>query len=331
MNDIKYQYIPEGIIRSWENEEGKLCSCKVESGESAEVSAENVFNEYLDPGKSGAVKDFFNNEEYRSLFDKLQRGDDSLSGDEKYLVRELMAVQFYCNPFSFGRTLEFFGYDKKYMKTALEAEMRKRSADDILLRYIRAMFYLMYILDLEVVLVSAPGDSSFVLSSFPMIITDPAFGSDDLMFDKPYTANGTILFMPVSPKYAVAAYDSFVYKPVKTNGKLILTPDDVDEYNKAVFTCGDTVVYNPSLTDVSSYRISKPDLWTALFSYSPSVFAIRARYVEVQETEGRAYCGLLEMSDSKYVGENGKLMISEREQIERYNHASKMLEDMKNY
>ena len=330
MKDIRYQYIPEQIIRAWENAEGKLCSYKVESRESAEVSAENVFIEYLDPGKSGAVMNFFSNEEYSSLFDKFRRGDDSFSDDEKYLLRELMAIQFYCNPFSFGRALELLGYERKYMKTALEDEMRKRSADDILRQYIKAMFYLVYILDLDVVPVSAPEGSSFVLSSFPLIITDPAFGSDDLMSDKPYMANGAILFMPMSPNYAVAAYDSFVYKPVKTNGKLILTPEEVDEYNRAVFSSGDTVVYNTSITDVASFRGSPQDRWTASFSYSPSVFAIRARYVEVQEINGRAYCGLLAMSDRKYVGENGKLIISEREQIERYKHASKMLEDMKN-
>ncbi len=331
MKDIKYQYIPKEIIRSWKNGEGKLSFCKSRNGEYAEASEEDVFIVELDPGKSGAVMDFFNNEGYSDLFEKLQIGVDSLSVDEKYLVIELMAIQFYCNPFSFGRALKFFGYDKKYMKTALEAEMKKKSADDIFRQYFKAMFYLVYILDLEVVPVSAPEGSSFVLSSFPLIITDPAFGSDDLMSDKPYTANGAILFMPVSPKYAVAAYDSFVYKPVKTNGKLILSSEDVDEYNRAVFSSGDTVVYNTSITDVASFRGSPQDRWTASFSYSPSVFAIRARYVEVQEIEGRAYCGLLAMSDRKYVGENGKLMISEREQIERYKHASKMLEDMKNY
>ncbi len=329
MNDIRYQYIPKGIIRAWKNDEGTLCSCNSESCETVDVTKEEVFIEDLAAGRKTNVPDIFDNEEYRSLFAKLRRGDDSLSDDEKYLVKELLALQFYCNPYSYGRAFELYGYDEKHMKTALEANMKKRTTDDLLLQYLKAMFYVVYILDLEVVLVSAPADASFVLASYPMIISDPAFGPDELLSQRPYTANGTIIFMPVSPSYAVAAYDSFVYKAIKRGGKLMLTEEDVDEYNRAVFPTGERVVYNPALTDVSLFKAADPDGWTASFSYSPSVFGIRARYTEVQEIQDRVYCGLLEMSDRKYIREDGALVISGDEQIRRYDKARKMLDDMK--
>ena len=329
MKDIRYQYIPEQIIRTWENAEGKLWSYNTDSGEVRQASRGDVFIENLTVGKRDTIKDFFHNDEYSNFFEKLQRGDDSLSGDDKYLVKELMALQFYCNMYSMGRFFELFSQKVKSINEAVEAIQKKRTADDILLQHFKAMFYLTYLLDLEAVLVSAPEGSSFLLSDAPLFLCDPAFGPEELLTQRPYTANGTILFMPVSPKYAVAAYDSFVYKPLKTEGKIVLSKDDVDEFNSCSVSFSDTVVFDSSLTDVEYIKTLSPKKRTASLSYSPSVFGIRARYVDVQEIAGRAFCGMLEISDSKYITGNGQLMISGEEQIRRHENALEMLEDMR--
>ena len=329
MKDIRYQYIPEQIIRAWENAEGKLGSYSTGSGDVLLVSKEDVFIENVTVGKKDTIMDFFHNDEYSSFFEKLQKGDDSLSDDDKYLVKELMSLQFYCNMYSTGRFFELFSQKVKSINEAVEATLKKRTSDDIFLQHFKAMFYLTYLLDLEAVLVSAPEGSSFLLSDAPLFLCDPAFGPEELLTQRPYTANGTILFMPVSPKYAVAAYDRFIYKPLKTGGKIVLSKDDVDEFNSCSVSFCDTVVFDTSLTDVEYIKSLSPKKRTASLSYSPSVFGIRARYVDVQEIAGRAYCGMLEISDSKYISENGQLMISGEEQIRRHEKALEMLEDMR--
>ena len=249
MEKIDYHYVPDQITSQWAGDEGKFTVFAADRGILEDNNIRDAFAEDIKKDKKD-FRDVLKEKNLTALLFKLQKGDGNLTEDENFWAHEIFVLQYFLNPTGWYRMYEYWKELENTESGPFPSISVERSVSDMLSLYYRAMFETVYFMDLEVSLVFVPEGSSFVLPANPMYISNPAFGYSSISNNCPYVDNGVLLFMPLSPTLALTAYDGFVYKPKKTNGRVVLANEDVDEYNRLVFSMANKVVVAPDALDV---------------------------------------------------------------------------------
>lgn len=235
--------------------------------------------------------------------------------DEDHLtvsqIKKFVIHQFLTNPSSQGVLLSFFlrnnvrfNTDNAYEKidSLLKRNTYSITRDSELVRLCQETdLAVSYIHDLYWVRLEAPRGSSFFLGESPLFLLnliDSDWVGDSFI---PYGCTGTILFMPLSPKYAVAFYDGEAYN-LKTK---TLTRKDVETYNAITVGLSQDVILKDVKKEISSYRKAKERSETEELSISdfrPSVFSVK-KDCSVENCGYREYVRDVMEYDRKYLSD----------------------------
>lgn len=294
---LLYSHIPEMITDNWADGNGNVRV--VLSGESGvkEIRAEAVFSEFL-------IDDFSKDEAEApdpmdEMIERLIDGDND--GDSlrmRYAASDLIMSFYHCAPAGRGRLQDFSLTHrdeilKKHENGSLESFISEflrteRKFSDVTAASIKGTVNCLLLLDLAVTFVEAPSSCSFVLSDNPFCMGNFLSPDPRTTPEMKYTLYGTFFILPLTPKRALCLYDDYVYKLRKTDGRIVLTPDDVERLNTYLMANGTKYVVPedfPYADDIpEKYRAGEGEAEIS----SLSVFQIRARGVEV-EGEVREY------------------------------------------
>ena len=208
--------------------------------------------------------------------------------DEDHLrasqIKQFVIHQFLTNPSSQGVLVSYFlrnnvrfNTDNAYEKidSLLKRNNYSITRDSELVRLcLETDLAASYIHDLYWVRLEAPRGSSFFLGESPLFLLNLI--DSDCVGDPfiPYGCTGTILFMPLSPEYAVAIYDGEAYN-LKTK---TLTRKDVETYNAITVGLSQNVILSDVKKEIPRYRKAKERSETeelSIADFRPSVFSVK--------------------------------------------------------
>ena len=243
----EYQVIPECVIMNWDAHGNVVDFVDKTDDAVCEANVDEVFN-------ISAVSDssFFDFEWGNPLFDdelvdtvnefvKKEPDEEEISA---YLLRNLVLLEFFANPYSQGNVcssllLEGIRFDTKKDPEEISPVIKRKLDEDIresdLIRlWKESELAIPYIMDLSMTRLEAPDGVDFMLGESPLFLFNLL--DRDTVFDVflPFGYTGTILFMPVSPKYAVCLYDRRAYSLESQ----VLSLSDVEKYNAVVLSTG---------------------------------------------------------------------------------------------
>ena len=234
--------------------------------------------------------------------------DDEISSCE---MKSLVLHQFFGNPYSQGYVLSFLRLESKRfngdkpeneLMAVIEKGLKRKLKDsDMDLVCNEADFAKPFITDLHCERIMAPKDSSFLLRPAPLVlfnILDSECIPDAFV---PFGRDGTVLFMPVSPEYAVLFYDSNVYD-LKSK---VLTGNDVETYNAIQITNASGVVPRNLVKKTPRYRKAKDRSERDKTTYSdfrPSILSIK-KGIKGEDCSYRDYVKDVMDYDRKYLKE----------------------------
>lgn len=311
--EFTYTYVPDFITSAWSadgqsvrflDKNGLTVSdcdyrglykeaCSVDSSMD-EISALNVFDE----------------EKLKAGLMRVNEGDYSFLGTMTRDIASLASFLFYSNPFSPWRLSRIIadseenGGKKKedydFLDSVYNKFMKHRSTDELAEALSMASFMAPYMYDLKPLFVEAPSGTGFALGYNPLRVMN--FFDTDKSQDPSvsFFRNGVILFITLSPEYAVCLYDSFVYRPKKTDGRMILAPEEVENINRKIIIEGSNIVIRSRNEENESYYLDLMKDDEGKYddeSFILPSFRIIARAYEVQELETRIYPGFLNMYD----------------------------------
>lgn len=314
--EYMFTYVPDFLTRKWCSDGDKV---RILNRDTMEVRTEDyreTFREkYIINGQSDEMRPrvLFDEKKLEENLERVENGDYPLLQTISQDIAALVSMLFHSSPASWWRISRILSEEKEKMKSKKDEEKLverlndklnvPRSGEDLQEVMDTAFFMAPYMYDLKPVLLEAPSGSSFVMGYNPLISLN--FFMDDDIADPSvsFFNNGAVMFITLSSKYAVALYDSFVYKPKRTEGRVILTKEevlDIDTYVSAM--CSDIIFYPDEQLDEAYFinlvkKTKEEDLRGREFNL-PS-FRLMSRSYDVQEIETRIYPGLLNMYDMK--------------------------------
>ena len=282
----EYQVIPECVIMNWDAHGNVVDFVDKTDDAVCEANVDEVFN-------IGAVSDssFFDFEWGNPLFDdelvdtinefvKNEPDEEEIS---TYLLRNLVLLEFFANPYSQGGVcssllLEDIRFNTEKKPEELDPVIKRKLDEDIresdLIRlWKESELAIPYIMDLSMTRLEAPDGVDFMLGESPLFLFNLL--DRDTVFDVflPFGYTGTILFMPVSPKYAVCLYDRRAYSLESQ----VLSLSDVEKYNAVVLSTGSFPLIHDVEKQAPYYGHSKELSGSepSVEDFSLSVFSLR--------------------------------------------------------
>ncbi len=309
-----YTFVPDFITRKWSDDDSLI---RIIGQETLSVRTEDyreIFQEgYITEGSSDSLDLWvlFDEKELEDNLLKVEEGDYSLLDTMARDLASLASMLFYANPLSWWRLVRLMAKDGGKFSKIKDDEKRweyvfkelTTPRDSEALGEVNEMAHFMapYMYDLKPILLEAQIGSSFVLGCTPLVVmnffTDPMEEPDVAFFH-----NGAVLYIPISPQYAVCLYDSFVYKPKKTDGRILLTKDEVFDINRYVAAISSQLIFRPDEKCDEEYYINLVKTATE-GDYNKKEFAIpefriMSRAYDVEELATRIYPGLLNVYDA---------------------------------
>lgn len=333
--EFTYTYVPDFISSAWSTD-GRTVRFLDKSG--LTVSDCDYRGLYKETCSVDSSKDeiselnVFDEEKLKAGFTRVREGDYSFLGTMTRDIVSLASFLFYSNPFSKWRLSRIIAdsvasveNETEIMEHVYNKIRQQRSMDEIAEALSMAAFMAPYMYDLKPLFVEAPSGTGFVLGYNPLSVMN--FFDTDKSQDPSvsFFRNGAIIFITLSPEYAVCLYDSFVYRPKKTDGRIVLSPEEVDDLNRKIVIEGSNIVFHSENEKDESYYLDlMKDIDENRYddeSFTLPSFRIIARAYEVQELETRIYPGLLNVYDT--VGD--RINADERKK-----YIEKLLEEEKN-
>lgn len=305
--------VPECIMGNWDTSSYIVHYIDKEDDSVYELMEDEAFpleviDDYVPGSGAGFTGYGYELEPEVRKFADPETEDDEIPG---YEMENLVLHQFFVNPYSQGylpsllllENIRFNG-DKpeKELKAAIEKGLNRKLKDSDMDRLCNeADFAKPYITDLHCERIRAPKGSSFFLGPAPLVLFNMLDSECILDAFLPFGWDGTSLFMPVSPGYAVLFYDSSVYD-LKSN---VLTRNDVEMYNALQITNSSGVVLRNVEKEAPRYRKAKDRSGKDRTTYSdfrPSVLSVK-KGIRAEDCSYRDYVEALMDYDRKYLKE----------------------------
>lgn len=313
--EYMFTYVPDFLTRKWCSDGDKVRILNKDTLEVSTVDYREICREkYIINGQVDEMSPrvLFDEKKLEENLERVENGDYPLLQTMGQDIAALASMLFYSSPVSWWRISRILSEEKEKMKSKKDGKKLDERLNDKLniprsgkdLREVMdtAFFMAPYMYDLKPVLLEAPSGSSFVMGYDPLISFN--FLMDDIADPSvSFFNNGAVMFITLSSRYAVALYDSFVYRPKKTDGRVILTKEEVLDIDKHLSAmCSDIIFYPDEQLDEEYFinlvkNTKKEDLDIKGFNL-PS-FRLMSRSYDVQEIETRNYPGLLNMYDMK--------------------------------
>jgi hypothetical protein len=243
----EYQVIPECVIMNWDAHGYVVDFVDKTDDAVCEANVDEVFNISAVSDSSFVDFEFGNPLFDDELVDTVNEFVKTEPDEEEiftYLLRHLVLLEFFANPYSQGcisssLLLEDIRFNTEKKPEELDPVIKRKLDEDIresdLIRlWKESELAIPYIMDLSMTRLEAPDGVDFMLGESPMFLFNLL--DRDTVFDVflPFGYTGTILFMPVSPKYAVCLYDRKAY----SLDSQVLSISDVEKYNAVILSTG---------------------------------------------------------------------------------------------
>jgi hypothetical protein len=145
-----------------------------------------------------------------------------------------------------------------------------RDHDDIVRLVMRIFVDSLYIVDdLRACVCEARGNSEFVISDDPAILTNKLNAQKIRQISFGLHSSGILFFLPLSPRYLLLVYDPNVYRIEATRGICKVSGRDVEALNELQYIRADKNIYfsnwnNRNLISDRSdqYRVNRPEKWS---------------------------------------------------------------------
>lgn len=305
-----YRYIPQVITEAWSSDGANIDYIELNDDTLYSTPISEAFTTDVDwnvPLDALDNTDVFENESFTSVISALAQGESSLSGRPDYWTIMLLLSEFYSNPFSFGRYDSILSERMKGVKNTREnvekvsEEVKKKlsermTASDFMTLRRNAVFAVPYLFDLTPVILSAAEGDSFVLAADPLILFNPLFPGRTNSIDTPFHSNGTVLMMPMTPDRMLCLYDRSAYKLMGG----VLSHEDTVRFNNITFLSSPVTAVKDFETADKSWMKGKGKTYLMTNDFSPSVFGIRARAMEMDRDGVRPYVARLSQFDTLY-------------------------------
>jgi hypothetical protein len=194
---------------------------------------------------------------------KLKTGNINLFEEEQWHIKIFMLIQLIRTPGfitmqdnSMEKLFKYMAsYDKK-MKNHLDEF--GISLNEPYKQYFSFSIDLLYIIsDLRIGLLEADNEkSSFLIGQNPVILINP------FLKDKKYWIwstrglgmKGTIMIMPISPRFSLILYDSLRYTLLNKNPKWVISSSDVEKLNDFQYCNTVECIYSANFINEEKYR-----------------------------------------------------------------------------
>ena len=316
-SDYRFQYVPEYIIRNWKDRDGSVAYVTRNDSEVYTSPVADTFIEHMkaDIGEDAlSSSDALSNTNLIDMVSRIVHGDFSSLDNDVFWLSALVSHLFYSNPYGKGRIdfiTHLYADELEKVRNREEASAfitrhfnDSRSTRDLLMMREMSSIAFVYGFDLSAAVLEAPEDIDFALGMNPAFIFNP---SDNSLFEgatMPLSGNGAAVILPLSPRYAVCLYDGSCYKVRKTDGRVLLSEDDVVLFNTIMARSGISLVFSPTEKYGDEYysHLYESIGTDIMETKNPSFSFIRvlARAFSLDYPE-REYSQALLRYDSKYI------------------------------
>ncbi len=312
--EYSYAYVPDFITSKW-SVDGKSVSSISQSATGVErEDYREIFREgYIIKGRSGEIKQkaLFDEKKFEENLLKIENGDYALLDSMSRDIALFASMLFYSNPLSWWRLFRMImdddgriakiRDDEKRFKNLQDGINMPRNTEALAEVLATSSFMAPYMYDLTPILLEAPQGSSFILGCTPLVVMNfYAFSEEGL--DTSFCENGAVIFIPLSPKYALSLYDSFVYKPKKTSGRILLTNDELFDINRFICLFNSLIVFRPDEYHDEEYYVNfmktVNESNIGVKDITVPAFRIMARAYDEGEGDWRMFPRLLNVYDS---------------------------------
>ena len=308
--EYTYTYVPDFITEKWSKDGSSVMLLDARDCSVIEDDFRNIYWEKYfisKPVEEITNHVLFDEKKLVDNLNKVVNGDYLLLETIEKDIAALASMLFYTNPFSPWRMSRILAEEKnikdevkayEYLYSAIKSG--RNTSELIDARYMSS-FMAAYMYDLKPALLEAPSGSSFVLGYNPLLTLN-FFECEKINPSVSFFRNGTIMFITISPKYAVCLYDSFVYRPKKTDGRIVLSKKEVLDINMYMMSGGSDIIFYPDgecdETYFTSLMKASKESRIYVSEFDLPSFRLISRAYAVQNIETRAYPGLLNMYDT---------------------------------
>lgn len=307
--EYKYTYVPDFITEKWSKDGSSVMLLDARNCSVIEDDFRNIYWEKYfisEPVEEITGHVLFDEKKLVDNLDRVVNGDYLLLETIEKDIAALASMLFYTNPFSPWRMSRILAEKKikdeakayEYLYSAITSG--RNTSELIDARYM-SYFMAAYMYDLKPALLEAPSGSSFVLGYNPLLTLN-FFESEKIDPSVSFLRNGAIMFITISPKYAVCLYDSFVYRPKKTDGRIMLSEKEVLDIDMYMMSGGSDITFYPDgecdETYFTSLMKTSKESRIHINEFDLPSFRLISRAYNVQNIETRAYPGLLNMYDT---------------------------------
>ncbi len=312
--EYSYAYVPDFITSKW-SVDGKSVSSISQSTTGVErEDYREIFREgYIIKGRSGEIKQkaLFDEKKFEENLLKVESGDYALLDSMSRDIALFASMLFYSNPLSWWRLFRMImdddgriakiRDDEKRFKNLQDGINMPRNTEALAEVLATSSFMAPYMYDLTPILLEAPEGSSFILGCTPLVVMN-FFAFSEKGLDTSFCENGAVIFIPLSPKYALSLYDSFVYKPKKTSGRILLTEDELFDINRFICLFNSLIVFRPDEYHDEEYYVNfmktVNESNIGVKDITVPAFRIMARAYDEGEGDWRMFPRLLNVYDS---------------------------------
>jgi len=205
--------------------------------------------------------------QFGSIMNKLTSGNSSLSDEEKQWIKIFVIIQRNRTPVAEkDMTAQYNLAAKEYLKEMAEfrkGEKIEKHIDSFKVGLTHPYHELIkmsvdvvpYIDDLRIKLLESNNDYTFILGEHPVLLLNPYLYSRKWPLSiQSIGLKGTLIIMPISPKYCLMLYDNVVYGFHKPGQTITLCNDDILKINYCQFLQTDCCIYFAKGVDTNLFQ-----------------------------------------------------------------------------
>ena len=292
--NVKFNITPSNIVKAW-SKDGETVSVVSRSGvEKVKIEDALSENVILDIDRNifeeNAVQPM------KDIVDDFEDGLQNIGSAFNAVLSELIACALSASLYGIFRIKRSQSLRVVELSSILR-NIGKRRASQVVADIADAAIDGTYLLDLKGALLEAPQGTELLLGESPVFMLNPL----GFVATFPLYAHGAVFIMPYAPDKAFCLYDSKAVKFRKTDGRILLSEDDVDKINACIVNGGRRFVttvpekYSPAYCVHTQDDIYVHDVETEL-----SPVRILAKSVEFKSEEYRPFVYALRQYDESH-------------------------------
>lgn len=224
----KHYYVPLSLLVSWLGKNGDVPYYDINDKAMKSGKLSKLFYEYISYLEEDDV------EMIESLDSVLENALLSFSSGSVHTIDFYLS---YSLLLLYLRTPEYKRYYENEMKIVFKGKVGRFNEDEFLISILNEAYERkIYLWDLKAVVVKPAIGKSFILSSNPVLMADPALEKEkenDYVHSDTYALNGAMYILPFRPDRALILYDKNTYNiECGDDGILSIKAEDVDTINR---------------------------------------------------------------------------------------------------